>query len=60
MNLCDKKICSILDAQRTQVYMGQYKFENNRLVELKNVDVIEIDDLIAVSYTHLDVYKRQR
>ena len=28
MNLCDKKICSILDAQRTQVYMGQYKFEN--------------------------------
>ena len=30
MNLCDKKICSILDAQRTQVYMGQYKFENNK------------------------------
>ena len=43
MNLCDKKICSILDAQRTQVYMGQYKFENNRLVELKGVDVVEID-----------------
>lgn len=46
MNLCDKKICSILDAQRTQVYMGQYKFENNRLVELKGVDVVEIDELI--------------
>ena len=46
MNLCDKKICSILDAQRTQVYMGQYKFKNNRLVELKGVDVIEIDELI--------------
>ena len=30
MNLCDKKICSILDAQRTQVYTGQYKFENNK------------------------------
>ena len=30
MNLCDKKVCSILDAQRTQVYMGQYKFENNQ------------------------------
>ena len=46
MNLCDKKICSILDAQRTQVYMGQYKFENNKLVELKGVDVVEIDELI--------------
>ncbi|MGX4598213.1 tRNA (adenosine(37)-N6)-threonylcarbamoyltransferase complex dimerization subunit type 1 TsaB [Faecalimicrobium sp. JNUCC 81] len=46
MNLCDKKICSILDAQRTQVYSGQYKFENNEVVELKNIDVVEIDDLI--------------
>ena len=24
MNLCDKKICSILDAQRNQVYTGRY------------------------------------
>ncbi len=46
MDLCDKKICSILDAQRTQVYMGQYKFENSELVELKSIDVIEIDDLL--------------
>ena len=46
MNLCDKKICSILDAQRTQVYMGQYKFENNKLVEIKSVDVVEIDELL--------------
>ena len=46
MNLCDKKICSILDAQRTQVYMGQYKYEDNKLVELKGVDVVEIDELI--------------
>lgn len=46
MNLCDKNICSILDAQRTKVYMGQYKFENNELIEIKNVDVIEIDELI--------------
>ena len=37
MDLCDKKICSILDAQRTQVYMGQYKYENGKLVELKGV-----------------------
>ena len=46
MDLSDKKICSILDAQRTQVYMGQYKFENNKLVELKSVDVVEIDELL--------------
>ena len=46
MDLSDKKICSILDAQRTQVYMGQYKFENNKLVELKSIDVVEIDDLL--------------
>jgi tRNA threonylcarbamoyl adenosine modification protein YeaZ len=45
MDLSDKKICSILDAQRTQVYMGQYKFENNKLVEIKSVDVVEIDEL---------------
>ena len=46
MDLTDKKICSILDAQRTQVYMGQYKFENNKLVELKSIDVVEIDHLL--------------
>ncbi|MGL6105564.1 tRNA (adenosine(37)-N6)-threonylcarbamoyltransferase complex dimerization subunit type 1 TsaB [Romboutsia sp.] len=46
MDLCDKKICSILDAQRTQVYMGQYKLENEELVELKGVDVVEIEELI--------------
>lgn len=46
MNLSDKKICSILDAQKTQVYMGQYKYNNGQLVELKNIDVVEIDDLI--------------
>ena len=27
MNLCDKKICSILDAQRNQVYTGRYQYE---------------------------------
>lgn len=46
MNLSEKKICSILDAQKTQVYMGQYKYENNELVEIKAVDVVEIDDLL--------------
>ena len=46
MNLCDKKICAILDAQRTQVYMGQYKYENNELIEIKGVEVVEIGELI--------------
>lgn len=46
MNLCDKKICSILDAQRTQVYTGKYTFTDGELVELEGVDVKEIDDLI--------------
>jgi len=26
--------------------MGKYKYENNKLVELKGVDVVEIDELI--------------
>ena len=46
MNLCDKNICSILDAQRTQVYYGKYKFYNGEIVELQNIDVIEIDELL--------------
>lgn len=47
MDLCDKKICSILDAQRNQVYTGRYKFENGELVAIGEVDVVEIDNLIA-------------
>lgn len=46
MNLCDKNICSILDAQRTQVYYGKYRFYNGEIVELQNIDVIEIDELL--------------
>lgn len=46
IELNNKKICSILDAQRTQVYTGQYKFENSNLVELKSLHVVEIDELI--------------
>ena len=53
MNLCEKNICSILDAQRTQVYMGQYKYDNNKLVELKGVDVVDIDELLEeLKYTN--------
>lgn len=46
MNLCDKKICAILDAQRTQVYTSKYKFEENKLVQLEEIDVLEIEDLL--------------
>ena len=46
MNLCDKKICSILDAQRNQVYTGRYKFENGNIVEIQPVDVVEIENLL--------------
>lgn len=46
MNLCDKKICSILDAQRSQVYTAKYKFEGNELIEIENIDVLEIEDLL--------------
>ncbi len=47
MNLCEKKICSILDAQRTQVYTGKYEYVNGDLVEVESVDVKEIDDLLT-------------
>ncbi len=47
MNLCEKKIYSILDAQRTQVYTGKYEYVNGDLVEVEGVDVKEIDDLLT-------------
>ncbi len=47
MNLCEKKICSVLDAQRTQVYTGKYEYVNGNLVEVEGVDVKEIDDLLS-------------
>ena len=42
MNLCDKKICPILDAQRNQVYTGRYHYEGTKLVEIKEIANIEI------------------
>lgn len=46
MNLCDKKICSILDAQRNQVYTAKFEYIGNRLVQINDTDVLEIDKLI--------------
>ena len=48
MDLCDKKIYPILDAQRTQVYTAKYEYKNDELVELEGMDVKEIDDLIEI------------
>lgn len=46
MNLCDKKICSILDAQRNQVYTGRYLYEGTKLVEIKEIGIQQIDELL--------------
>lgn len=46
MNLCERKICCILDAQKNQVYSAKYKFENGELIELEGVNVIEFDTLL--------------
>lgn len=47
MNLCDKKICSILDAQRDQVYTAKFEYKDSKLVQIEDNDVIEIDKLIG-------------
>ena len=46
MNLCDKKICSILDAQRNQVYTGRYQYVGEKLTEIKEIGIEPIDDLL--------------
>ncbi len=46
MNLCEKIICPILDAQRNQVYTGKYRFENNEFKTLEDVKVVTIDELV--------------
>ena len=46
INICEKKICSILDAQRNQVYFGKYEYKNNELVEIDKIGVTQIDELL--------------
>lgn len=46
MNNCEKTICSILDAQKNQVYTGKYKFENGELKTIEAIKVVKIDELI--------------
>ena len=46
MDRCDKKICSILDAQRNQVYTCKYIFEENKIKKLEEIKIMPIDDLL--------------
>lgn len=46
MDLCNRKICSILDAQRNQVYMNKYALENNKIKSLEEISIKPIDDLL--------------
>lgn len=46
IEITDKKICCIIDAQKTQVYNGIYKYENDKLIPLKKIDVLDIDELL--------------
>ena len=46
MNLCERIICPILDAQRNQVYTGKYIFENGVFKTLEDVKVVTIDELV--------------
>ena len=46
IEITDKKICCIIDAQKTQVYNGIYKYENDKLIPLKKIDVLDTDELL--------------
>ena len=42
----DKLICPIMDARRSQVYTGIYRFENHQLVTLKKQWAAPVDELL--------------
>lgn len=46
MDLCNKKVCSILDAQRNQVYTCKYIFEDKKSRALEEISIMPIDDLL--------------
>ena len=46
MDFCNRKICSILDAQRNQVYMNKYILEYNEIKALDDISIVKIDDLL--------------
>ncbi|MPM70851.1 hypothetical protein SDC9_117812 [bioreactor metagenome] len=47
IDFCKKKICSILDAQRNQVYTCKYIFEEEKNKALEEISIMPIDDLLG-------------
>ena len=46
MDLCNRNICSILDAQRNQVYMNKYILKDYKITELEEISIKAIDELL--------------
>ena len=46
MNLCDRKIYALLDAQKTNVYVCGYKYVDGELKATEKIDVRNIDELL--------------
>lgn len=46
IELSNKKICVILDAQRNQVYTCKYRYEDNKSKALEEINIKPIDDLL--------------
>lgn len=46
MDLCNRNICSILDAQRNQVYMNKYILKDDKITELEEISIKPIDELL--------------
>lgn len=46
MDLCNRNICSILDAQRNQVYMNKYILKDYKITELEEISIKPIDELL--------------
>ena len=46
MDLCNRNICSILDAQRNQVYMNKYILKDDKITEVEEISIKPIDELL--------------
>ena len=46
MDLCNRNICSILDAQRNQVYMNKYILKDYKITELEEISIKAIDEFL--------------
>ena len=46
MDLCNRNICSILDAQRNQVYKNKYILKDYKITELEEISIKAIDELL--------------